>query len=96
MYKRQKILRVDLEDRKIGLSLKRAQWAAEDEQEETRGPSRGGLDGSVDTGTGMIDASLFHRKPVSKPAEPETTTPVIADDADASQDSGDVVQDKQE
>ncbi len=29
-----KILRVDIEDRKIGLSLKRAQWAAEDDSEQ--------------------------------------------------------------
>ena len=34
-----KILRVDSEDRKIGLSLKRAQWAAE-ESEESGAPSR--------------------------------------------------------
>jgi len=34
-----KILRVDSEDRKIGLSLKRAQWAAEESQ-ETGAPSR--------------------------------------------------------
>ncbi len=34
-----KILRVDSEDRKIGLSLKRAQWAAE-ESEETGAPAR--------------------------------------------------------
>ncbi len=73
-----KILRVDIEDRKIGLSLKRAQWAAEDEQEESRGPSRGGLDGSVDTGSGMIDASMFRRKPAA-----ETSTPAAEDTPDA-------------
>jgi len=44
-----KILRVDVEDRKIGLSLKRAQWAAE-EGAEPEAPAepvrrRGGLDG---------------------------------------------------
>jgi small subunit ribosomal protein S1 len=41
-----KILRVDIEDRKIGLSLKRAQWAAEDGSTETPAgaePRRGGL-----------------------------------------------------
>ncbi|RKY25504.1 MAG: 30S ribosomal protein S1 [Planctomycetota bacterium] len=40
-----KILRVDIEDRKIGLSLKRAQWAAEDGESpaETAEPRRGGL-----------------------------------------------------
>ena len=41
-----KILRVDIEDRKIGLSLKRAQWAAEDGTTSDSGtaePRRGGL-----------------------------------------------------
>jgi small subunit ribosomal protein S1 len=41
-----KILRVDIEDRKIGLSLKRAQWAAEDGEEPADAgaePRRGGL-----------------------------------------------------
>ncbi|MFP3938265.1 MAG: 30S ribosomal protein S1 [Phycisphaerae bacterium] len=44
-----KILRVDAEERKIGLSLKRAQWAAEDAETDTGpegeapGPRRGGL-----------------------------------------------------
>jgi small subunit ribosomal protein S1 len=43
-----KILRVDIEDRKIGLSLKRAQWAAEEGGEGAGGevaPRRGGLEG---------------------------------------------------
>ena len=44
-----KILRVDTEDRKIGLSLKRAQWAAEDAATGTPGGGpvkrRGGLAG---------------------------------------------------
>ncbi len=44
-----KILRVDIEERKIGLSLKRAQWSAEAERAstehaETTGPKRGGFD----------------------------------------------------
>ncbi len=40
-----KILRVDIEERKIGLSLKRAQWAAEDQPEGAAEPirRRGGL-----------------------------------------------------
>ena len=41
-----KILRVDIDDRKIGLSLKRAQWAAEDEttaDPNSNEPRRGGL-----------------------------------------------------
>jgi small subunit ribosomal protein S1 len=47
-----KILRVDIDDRKIGLSLKRAQWAAEDGGEPSAAaePRRGGLS----SGTGML------------------------------------------
>ena len=40
-----KILRVDMEERKIGLSLKRAQWAAEDQG--TGGETTGGGEGPV-------------------------------------------------
>ncbi len=43
-----KILRVDVEDRKIGLSLKRAQWTAEAESASEKAasiaPTRGGMD----------------------------------------------------
>ncbi len=42
-----KILRVDIEDRKIGLSLKRAQWGEDRESSETERPAkkyRGGLE----------------------------------------------------
>src|ERR1700676_124800 len=58
-----KILRVDSEERKIGLSLKRAQWAQEEESRETvraqrsekRG-LRGGLEGGEQTrGLGDIN-----------------------------------------
>jgi small subunit ribosomal protein S1 len=58
-----KILRVDSEERKIGLSLKRAQWAQEDEQRESARAQRaekrglrGGLEGGEQTrGLGDID-----------------------------------------
>ncbi|MCK5272125.1 MAG: 30S ribosomal protein S1 [Sedimentisphaerales bacterium] len=58
-----KILRVDYEDRKIGLSLKRAQWATEDAEEDATAKStqRGGLDGAAGMGTNLIDTSIFHR-----------------------------------
>jgi len=50
-----KILRVDTEERKIGLSLKRAQWAAEEGDDAHGAPEpvkrRGGLDGP----TGLLD-----------------------------------------
>ncbi len=59
-----KILRVDSDERKIGLSLKRAQWAQEEEQREVvrsqrsekRG-LRGGLEGGEDT-AGLGDLKL--------------------------------------
>jgi small subunit ribosomal protein S1 len=59
-----KILRVDSEERKIGLSLKRAQWAQEEESRETvrsqraekRG-LRGGLEGGEQT-RGLGDINL--------------------------------------
>jgi small subunit ribosomal protein S1 len=59
-----KILRVDGEERKIGLSLKRAQWAQEEEQrEEARNKRaekrglRGGLEGGENT-TGLGDIKI--------------------------------------
>ncbi|AQQ70622.1 30S ribosomal protein S1 [Limihaloglobus sulfuriphilus] len=64
-----KILRVDTDSRKIGLSLRRVQWAAEDAKTEPQAPSddaqqtssggqsrRGGLDGGLDIGTDFISA----------------------------------------
>jgi small subunit ribosomal protein S1 len=65
-----KILRVDTDARKIGLSLRRAQWAAEGQSHEHRAESepqieempegdqtqrRGGLEGSTDLGLGISD-----------------------------------------
>src|SRR6185295_16033252 len=59
-----KILRVDSEERKIGLSLKRAQWAAEEQAREEarkeradRRGLRGGLEGS-EASTGLGDLKL--------------------------------------
>jgi small subunit ribosomal protein S1 len=59
-----KILRVDSEERKIGLSLKRAQWAQEEQQrEEARAERsakrglRGGLEGGEQS-TGLGDLKL--------------------------------------
>jgi small subunit ribosomal protein S1 len=55
-----KILRVDTDDRKIGLSLKRAQWGAtpaeEAERESSKGgkPTRGGMDDHGAMGTDKI------------------------------------------
>jgi small subunit ribosomal protein S1 len=62
-----KILRVDIEDRKIGLSLKQAKWASEVTPDGQPGkPQRGGLDSSIDIGTDLIDPRMLTK---SKPAE---------------------------
>lgn len=59
-----KILRVDIEDRKIGLSLKRAQWANEDEATDDNRRA-GGIDGS--SSGQLIDSNLFQKvNPVDK------------------------------
>ncbi|HWB53157.1 MAG TPA: 30S ribosomal protein S1 [Tepidisphaeraceae bacterium] len=59
-----KILRVDSDERKIGLSLKRAQWAAEEQQRETEREQRavkrglrGGLEGGEES-HGLGDLKL--------------------------------------
>jgi small subunit ribosomal protein S1 len=56
-----KILRVDIEDRKIGLSLKRAQWGStvDEEAGQRRSqtgvrPARGGMDDHGSLGTSKI------------------------------------------
>ncbi|MBN1765904.1 MAG: 30S ribosomal protein S1 [Sedimentisphaerales bacterium] len=73
-----KILRVDIDERKIGLSLKRARWAAEDaEQEASKPMQRGGLDGMAGMGTDVIDSSSIFKKPASTKETPTTTKPVI-------------------
>ena len=57
-----KILRVDLDDRKIGLSLKRAQWTADQDAaaERTEGKQGGGGDGSGGGGIGGLGEGLDH------------------------------------
>ena len=59
-----KILRVDVEDRKIGLSLKRVRWAEEDAQGEQAASApakqlRGGLHGPGDLGSDLISYSVL-------------------------------------
>ena len=75
-----KILRVDYEDRKIGLSLKRAQWATEDAEDDAAAKStqRGGLDGAAGMGTNLIDTSIFHRG-TKKTEESSTETPASSE-----------------
>ncbi len=74
-----KILRVDIEDRKIGLSLKRAQWAAEDGEQagDPAEPRRGGLA----SGSGMLGdmgnqiISSIRQKEDGESEETSETTP---------------------
>jgi small subunit ribosomal protein S1 len=51
-----KILRVDVEDRKIGLSLKRAGWSGDEDREPSSAPrpTRGGMDDHGAMGTNKI------------------------------------------
>ncbi len=48
-----KILRVDLDERKIGLSLKRAQWTSDQEAAADRSESKSGGSGGAPTGGGL-------------------------------------------
>ncbi|MBN1437490.1 MAG: 30S ribosomal protein S1 [Sedimentisphaerales bacterium] len=88
-----KILRVDLEDRKIGLSLKRAQWAAEDDVAEAARPvQRGGLEGAAGMGTNLIDSSsVFNTAAQQAQAAPDTTAEnTEASDADNATEESDI------
>jgi len=73
-----KILRVNMDDRKIGLSLKRAKWAEEDEKgdDSSKPIQRGGLDGVAAMGSSYIDSSLFQR-------HVQPVTPVADGDSEA-------------
>lgn len=69
-----KILRVDLDERKIGLSLKRAQWTADQEQAASRASDRagggggglGGLGGDDHLGTDKITFGEGGAKPANE------------------------------
>jgi len=65
-----KILRVDTEERKIGLSLKRAQWAAEEGQAEPEPivRRRGGLEGQTGALAEVPDNVIRTVAPGSEPA----------------------------
>ncbi len=68
-----KILRVDTDSRKIGLSLRRVQWAAEDQKKKVEGgveeprikpaARRGGLDGS------LMPDSVIVSSPINEPQQ---------------------------
>ncbi len=75
-----KILRVDTEDRKIGLSRKRVEWAEEDTG--SAAPSKGGSKGSGSTQQSIprqdLKGGLGDSGPLIKPMEPES--PAESDD----------------
>ncbi len=84
-----KILRVDVGERKIGLSKKRAEWAAAEGGDETqRGdgrtrPRRGGLVGPGDESVAMLGEPLFLKPASPTPkTEPEGEKDAEATDAD--------------
>jgi len=89
-----KILRVDIEDRKIGLSLKRAQWAAEDGDSptETAEPRRGGLSsvsGMLGEMGSQIISALRNNKEEGEEATDEATTEATAEEpAEVSAEAG--------
>ncbi len=83
-----KILRVDSDDRKIGLSLKRAQWAAEDTTSTSEGPQkrRGGLEGE----TGLLGSEYDNIiQTVRQNEEPER--PKRTEEPDVSTDEADEI-----
>ena len=76
-----KILRVDIDDRKIGLSLKRAQWSSEAEAASDRAatsgpsPARGGMDDSAGLlGTDKISFGAGGAKAAGDDPQPEADT----------------------
>jgi small subunit ribosomal protein S1 len=84
-----KILRVDTAERKIGLSKKRAEWAADQEHAgDSQRPRarRGGLIGPGEVSTDLIEPDiLFKPSPAKTPAEQEEATAenAPAEEADA-------------
>ena len=66
-----KILRVDADSRKIGLSLRRVQWAAEEKQQadavaEGKPQRRGGLDGPLAPGPNVVSVAGEDKQPPDK------------------------------
>ncbi len=70
-----KILRVDAVERKIGLSKKRAEWSAEQQEADTEiksVPRRGGLDGPGELTIDALDATIASKRPEPAPIAPES------------------------
>ncbi len=79
-----KILRVDIDERKIGLSLKRAQWSAEadaatESASEKAGPALGGLGDTGALGTDKITFGAGGASPAQGENETETETETEAE-----------------
>jgi small subunit ribosomal protein S1 len=90
-----KILRVDADERKIGLSKKRAEWSAEQDADTDYAAKpklrRGGLHGAGEVTTGLIDPTLLIPPgaagapavtPAETPAETTAETPASEDVAE--------------
>jgi small subunit ribosomal protein S1 len=101
-----KILRVDIEERKIGLSLKRAQWAAEERQEPgyagggDQSRRRGGLEGETGMLAGMdpnIIDSIRQRDGEEGEERPKRDVPSdeVAESPDADQVAMDALSDEE-
>ncbi|MCA9269337.1 MAG: S1 RNA-binding domain-containing protein, partial [Planctomycetales bacterium] len=73
-----KILRVDTDERKIGLSRKRVEWAAEDEAAEAAGTAAGGARSSASTGDlkgGLGDSGPLIKAPTEAAEEAPSDEP---------------------
>ncbi|MCH7729447.1 MAG: S1 RNA-binding domain-containing protein [Planctomycetes bacterium] len=83
-----KILRVDPDERKIGLSKKRAEWSAEQDAESEFAAKpklrRGGLHGSGEETTDRIDMTAYSPKPIAPAVEsPASEAPTGGEDSGA-------------
>jgi len=97
-----KVLRVDADDRKIGLSLKRVQWVAEEDVQEAEGeretPRLGGIQhaeedadqGEEGEGKALFDTPLLASKSAEaeEPAEEGPPGEAESTEAEAEQDAG--------
>ncbi len=107
-----KILRVDPDSRKIGLSLRRVRWAAEDAADKGKPRRRGGLDGPLTPGQAVVPRPGEDKQPpeteqpespakekeqkVTEPKEPEDKQPEAEKQAEPQQQVQDETEDKQQ
>ncbi len=84
-----KILRVDSQDRKIGLSKKRAQWSTEHQEEgeapKVEKPRRGGLHGPGEETTDLI-TNFIPQPPAPKAADDSASEGAASDEESKSDD----------